>query len=35
LGKDREAYVLLGITVFLAFAFVWASEWLLRSQKRA
>jgi molybdate transport system permease protein len=35
LGKDREAYALLGITVFLAFAFVWASEWLLRSQKRA
>jgi molybdate transport system permease protein len=34
LGKDREAYSLLGITVVLAFAFVWASEWLLGSQKR-
>jgi molybdate transport system permease protein len=34
LGKDREAYVLLGITVFLAFASVWGSEWLLRSGKR-
>ena len=33
LGKDREAYMLLGITVFLAFAFVWSSEWLLRSGK--
>jgi molybdate transport system permease protein len=34
-GKDAEAYTLLGITVVLAFAFVWCSEWLLRSQKRA
>ncbi|MGH7832353.1 MAG: molybdate ABC transporter permease subunit [Candidatus Binatia bacterium] len=33
-GKDAEAYTLLGITVVLAFAFVWCSEWLLRSQKR-
>ena len=31
LGRDREAYVLLGITVALAFASVWCSEWLLRS----
>jgi molybdate transport system permease protein len=31
LGKDTEAYVLLGITVALAFMFVWCSEWLLRS----
>lgn len=31
LGNDREAYTLLGITVALAFAFVWGSEWLLRS----
>ena len=31
LGRDREAYVLLGITVVLAFASVWCSEWLLRS----
>ncbi|HEX2932129.1 MAG TPA: molybdate ABC transporter permease subunit [Candidatus Binatia bacterium] len=35
LGKDSEAYVLLGITVALAFAFVWCSEWLLRSGKKA
>ena len=35
LGKDPEAYVLLGITVILAFVFVWCSEWLLRSEKKA
>ncbi|MGH7846117.1 MAG: molybdate ABC transporter permease subunit [Candidatus Binatia bacterium] len=35
LGQDRNAYVLLGITVVLAFAFVWCSEWLLRSGKKA
>lgn len=35
LGKDPEAYTLLGITVALAFLFVWSSEWLLRSAKRA
>jgi molybdate transport system permease protein len=34
LGKDSDAYVLLGITVALAFAFVWSSEWLLRSGKQ-
>ena len=34
-GKDPEAYVLLGITVTLAFVFVWFSEWLLRAGKRA
>jgi molybdate transport system permease protein len=34
LGKDPEAYVLLGITVGLAFAFVWCSEWLLRAEKK-
>ncbi len=34
-GKDAEAYTLLGITVFLAFAFVWFSEWLLRAGKKA
>ena len=34
LGKDSEAYTLLGITVALAFVFVWCSEWLLRSDKR-
>lgn len=35
LGKDPEAYTLLGITVALAFLFVWCSEWLLRSEKKA
>jgi molybdate transport system permease protein len=35
LGKDPEAFTLLGITVLLAFIFVWSSEWLLRSGKRA
>jgi molybdate transport system permease protein len=34
-GKDPEAYVLLGITVSLAFVFVWCSEWLLRARKKA
>ena len=34
LGKDPEAYTLLGITVALAFVFVWCSEWLLRSGKK-
>lgn len=34
-GKDSEAYFLLGITVVLAFVFVWFSEWLLRSCKKA
>jgi molybdate transport system permease protein len=34
LGKDSEAYTLLGITVALAFLFVWCSEWLLRSAKK-
>jgi molybdate transport system permease protein len=32
-GKDAEAYNLLGITVILAFASVWCSEWLLRRRK--
>ena len=32
--KDPEAYVLLGITVVLAFLFVWTSEWLLRTEKK-
>jgi len=35
LGKDSDAYTLLGITVALAFMFVWSSEWLLRSRKNA
>ena len=34
-GKDAKAYFLLGITVVLAFVFVWCSEWLLRSRKKA
>ena len=34
LGKDSEAFTLLGITVALAFLFVWCSEWLLRSGKK-
>ena len=35
LGRDAEAYVLLAITVVLAFVFVWSSEWLLRSRSKA
>ena len=34
LGKDSDAFVLLGITVALAFLFVWCSEWLLRSERK-
>lgn len=34
LGKDREAYTLLAITVIIAFVFVWCAEWLLRSGKK-
>ncbi len=33
-GRDADAYTLLGITVVLAFLFVWCSEWLLRSAKK-
>lgn len=33
LGKDREAYVLLAITVMAAFLSVWVSEWLVRAPK--
>jgi len=35
LGKDADAYVLLGITVALAFLFVWCSEWLLRAGRKS
>jgi molybdate transport system permease protein len=35
LGQDSEAYTLLGVTVTLAFIFVWCSEWLLRAGRRA
>jgi molybdate transport system permease protein len=34
LGKDPEAFTLLGITVALALIFVWSSEWLLRTGKK-
>ena len=30
LGQDEEAFRLLGISVALAFAAVWLSEWYLR-----
>lgn len=33
LGKDEEAYTLLGITVVLAFGAVWVSEWLVKARK--
>ena len=35
LGQNSEAYTLLGVTVTLAFIFVWCSEWLLRAGRRA
>lgn len=35
LGKDDEAYLLLWITVALAFGAVWISEWLVRAEKGA
>lgn len=35
LGKDPQAYTLLGITVALAFLFVWCAECLLRAGKKA
>ena len=35
LGKDSDAYVLLGITVVLAFVFVWCSEWMLRAGRKS
>jgi len=33
LGQDSQAYRLLGISVLLAFAAVWGSEWLLRGRR--
>jgi len=33
LGQDADAYRLLGVSVVLAFAAVWGSEWLLRRRK--
>ncbi len=34
LGQDANAFRLLGVSVVLAFAAVWWSEWLLRRRKR-
>jgi len=34
LGQDAHAFRLLGISVLLAFAAVWTSEWLLRRRSR-
>lgn len=33
LGRDEDAYALLSVTVALAFAAVWISEWLVRSKR--
>ena len=34
LGRDEQAYTLLFITVVLAFAAVWISEWLIHAKRR-
>lgn len=34
LGRDEQAYTLLFITVVLAFAAVWISEWLIHTKRR-
>jgi molybdate transport system permease protein len=34
LGQDSHAFRLLGVSVVLAFAAVWCSEWLLRRRKK-
>ncbi len=34
LGQDAQAFRLLGVSVALAFAAVWCSEWFLRGKKR-
>lgn len=34
LGRDATAYRLLGVSVLLAFAAVWTSEWFMRRQMR-
>ncbi len=34
LGRDEQAYTLLFITVALAFAAVWISEWLIHARRR-
>ena len=33
IGEDSHAYRLLGVSVILAFAAVWGSEWFLRHKK--
>ena len=33
LGEDANAFRLLGVSVILAFAAVWSSEWLLRKTR--
>ena len=33
LGEDADAFRLLGISVAVAFAAVWASEWFLRRER--
>jgi hypothetical protein len=33
LGQDSQAYHLLAVSVLLAFAAVWCSEWLLRGRR--
>jgi len=35
LGRDTNAFRLIGVSVVLAFAAVWSSEWLLRRRKPA
>jgi len=35
LGRDTDAFRLIGVSVVLAFAAVWSSEWLLRRRKPA
>ncbi len=35
LGDDRQAFVLLGVSVAIAFAAVWTAEWLLRRRTPA
>jgi len=34
LGQDVNAFRLLGVSVLLAFAGVWCSEWLIRRRKQ-
>ena len=34
LGRDADAFRLLGISVLIAFAAVWTSEWFMRRRTR-